>query len=128
MWWHIFKLLFGFSPVRLDCLSMYASCRVHEVERMINCAMAKLQSWADVMNSSASTLYCECDVIIHKSCCSRPLIIAGIYSLCICLCYAWYIFHCFMLKCIVQRFSYIMAKISYNLMRWCLLLVDQHDF
>ena len=52
MWWHtfhLFKLLFGFSPVRLDCLSVYASCRVHEVERMINCAMAKLQSWADVM-------------------------------------------------------------------------------
>ena len=34
--------------------------------------------------------------------CPIPLIIAGIYSLCICLCYAWYIFHCFMLKCIMQ--------------------------
>ena len=25
-------------------------------------------------NSSASILYCECDVIIHKSCCSSKII------------------------------------------------------
>jgi hypothetical protein len=38
----------------------------------------------------------------------------------------WFLFSCLMPS--EQRFSYIMVKTSYNLMRWCLLLVDQHDF
>ena len=33
-----------------------------------------LWTWWTLYNSSASTLYCECDVIIHKSCCSSKII------------------------------------------------------